>query len=248
MPNYKAAFEAASSDLSTIMSLLGFTSYPGIDPMMRAITNLTLAKEESQALREYLQEEREISSSLLGKYDALEVERDEYEALCNRQAELLSQAIVAIRGPEPELTRWGYADLPLRVKTLADELAHINSLANCGTVQNWLKLSDEDKAKWFALYCQHDDENVEMRRELDELRKDKARLDRLDQLNAALNTKYGTTYRWQVVVNHNVNRLMLGHLKIDLNDQDCNGLPSCRDALDTIMPPQQLDGRGEPAP
>ncbi|SDH48702.1 hypothetical protein [Pseudomonas panipatensis] len=68
------------------------------------------------------------------------------------------------------------------------------------------------------------------------LSKDKARLDRLDQLNAALNAKYGTTYRWQVIVNHNVNRLMLGHLKFDLNDQDCNGLPSCRDALDTIMP------------
>ncbi|MDF3842791.1 hypothetical protein P3W55_13825 [Pseudomonas citronellolis] len=132
MSNYKAAFEAASLDLSAIMTLLGFTSYPGIDPMLRAITDLILAKADAQKLR--------------------------------------------------------------------DEVAA--------------------------------------------LRKDKARLDRLDQLNAALNAKYGTTYRWQLVVNHNVNRLMLGHLQIDLNDQDCNGLSSCRDALDTIMPgasPEQGD-------
>lgn len=52
MPDYKAAFEAASLDLSTIMSALGFTSYPGIDPMLRAITDLILAKAEAQALRE----------------------------------------------------------------------------------------------------------------------------------------------------------------------------------------------------
>lgn len=55
MPDYKAAFEAASLDLSTIMSALGFVSYPGIDPMLRAITNLTLAKAEAQALREQLE-------------------------------------------------------------------------------------------------------------------------------------------------------------------------------------------------
>lgn len=51
----------------------------------------------------------------------------EYEALCNRQAELLSQSIVAIRGPEPELTRWGYADLPLRVKTIVEEVAALRA-------------------------------------------------------------------------------------------------------------------------
>ncbi len=52
MPNYKAAFEATSLDLAAIMTLLGFTSYPGIDPMLRAVTNLVLAKAEAQALRE----------------------------------------------------------------------------------------------------------------------------------------------------------------------------------------------------
>lgn len=75
-----------------------------------------------------------------------------------------------------------------------------------------------------------------LREEVAELRRDKARLDRLDQLNVALNAKYGTTYQWQVIVNHNINRLMLGHLQIDLNDSAAFGLPSCRDALDTIMP------------
>lgn len=124
MPNYKAAFEAASLDLSAIMSLLGFTSYPGIDPMLRTITNLILAQAEGQ----------------------------------------------------------------------------------------------------------------ELSKEVTALRKDKARLDRLDQLSAALNAKYGTTYQWQVIVNHNINRLMLGHLQIDLSDSAAFGLPSCRDALDTIMP------------
>ncbi|HCF2125476.1 TPA: hypothetical protein NH984_006447, partial [Pseudomonas aeruginosa] len=56
--------------------------------------------------------------ALAAEAQALREEVAEYEALCNRQAELLSQSIVAIRGPEPELTRWGYADLPLRVKTI----------------------------------------------------------------------------------------------------------------------------------
>ncbi|HGM6947773.1 TPA: hypothetical protein ACKQDL_002264 [Pseudomonas aeruginosa] len=81
-----------------------------------------------------------------------------------------------------------------------------------------------------------EDENKALREEVAALRKDKARLDRLDQLNVALNAKYGTTYQWQVIVNHNINRLMLGHLQIDLNDSAAFGLPSCRDALDTIMP------------
>ncbi|MFU2648719.1 hypothetical protein [Pseudomonas aeruginosa] len=95
----------------------------------------------------------------------------------------------------------------------------------------------------------HRDERDAARKEVAELRMDKARLDRLDQLNVALNAKYGTTYQWQVIVNHNINRLMLGHLQIDLNDSAAFGLPSCRDALDTIMPGALLnqdkeDGNG----
>ncbi|MGI0618452.1 hypothetical protein ACRCOS_01005 [Pseudomonas aeruginosa] len=88
----------------------------------------------------------------------------------------------------------------------------------------------------YADYAKLEAEAQALRKEVAELRKDKARLDRLDQLNVALNAKYGTTYQWQVIVNHNINRLMLGHLQIDLNDSAAFGLPSCRDALDTIMP------------
>ncbi|EMI6703481.1 hypothetical protein V2E99_006000 [Pseudomonas aeruginosa] len=65
--------------------------------------------------------------ALAAEAQALREEVAEYEALCNRQAELLSQSIVAIRGPEPELTRWGYADLPLRVKTIVEEAAALRA-------------------------------------------------------------------------------------------------------------------------
>lgn len=75
MANYKAAFESASLDLSAIMSLLGFTSYPGIDPMLRAITDLVLAKAEAQTLRE--------------ERDRIERNRDMWKGQCERQAEQL---------------------------------------------------------------------------------------------------------------------------------------------------------------
>ncbi|MFK1470054.1 hypothetical protein ACIUZ0_36530 [Pseudomonas aeruginosa] len=71
--------------------------------------------------------EEEHDAKLRAEAQALMEEVAEYEALCNRQAELLSQSIVAIRGPEPELTRWGYADLPLRVKTIVEEVAALRA-------------------------------------------------------------------------------------------------------------------------
>lgn len=64
------------------------------------------------------------------------------------------------------------------------------------------------------------------------LLQDKARLDWFDRISAALNLRYGAEYRWQVVTNHNVNRLVLGHMVVDLCDHHPNGLPSCRDAID----------------
>lgn len=72
--------------------------------------------------------------------------------------------------------------------------------------------------------------------ENEQLQKDKSRLDWFDGMNKALNAHYGTEYRWKVVVNHNVNRIYLNSLRIiDMNDQDCHGLPSCRDAIDAAM-------------
>jgi hypothetical protein len=68
------------------------------------------------------------------------------------------------------------------------------------------------------------------------LEADKARLDFLDEANRTLNAAYGTTYRWSVVMSHNVNRLMLGrNMSVDLHDSDARGLPSCRDAIDAKM-------------
>lgn len=61
---------------------------------------------------------------------------------------------------------------------------------------------------------------------------DSERLDFLDEVNMRLNAKYGTTYKWKLIMNHNVNRLMLGAGKVDLNDMEANGLTSCRDAID----------------
>ena len=64
---------------------------------------------------------------------------------------------------------------------------------------------------------------------------DTARLDFLDQCNGRLNAKFGTNYHWKLILNHNVSRLMLGHLEVDLNDAEARGLPSCRDAIDEKM-------------
>lgn len=74
-------------------------------------------------------------------------------------------------------------------------------------------------------------------RRVGELEVDKARLDFLDRCNTALNEHYGTAYRWRLVLNHNVNRLMLGNGDVDLHDSDGSNtaLPSCREAIDAQM-------------
>lgn len=67
---------------------------------------------------------------------------------------------------------------------------------------------------------------------------DGARLDWLDGLNAALNRRHGTTYRWRLVLSPNVVRLMVGpggngHVAaIDLHYSEARGVPSCRRAID----------------
>jgi len=45
-------------------------------------------------------------------------ERDDLHALCDRQADILSRVAVALRGPEPPLTRWSHHDLPERVEMI----------------------------------------------------------------------------------------------------------------------------------
>ncbi|WP_121382659.1 hypothetical protein [Pseudomonas aeruginosa] len=67
MNDYKSAFNAAAADISAIIALLGFTKYPGVDPVLRAIADLILEKAENQVLRE----ERDAA---LANVDALAVQ------------------------------------------------------------------------------------------------------------------------------------------------------------------------------
>lgn len=77
--------------------------------------------------------------------------------------------------------------------------------------------------------------------ELVDLRKDKERLDFLDMLNAGLNQRYGTTYGWEMITSHNVNRVFCEDLNtIDLNDAKAHGFKSCRDAIDHKLHELQL--------
>lgn len=73
-------------------------------------------------------------------------------------------------GGNVSVSAFDLLELISTVERLEHDIGRIQSFANCGSVQNWLKLSDEDKAKWFYLYCQKDSENVALRRELDDLR------------------------------------------------------------------------------
>lgn len=72
--------------------------------------------------------------------------------------------------------------------------------------------------------------------EVERLERDRDRLDFLDGLNRAINSRYGTDYRWEMVINHNVNRLMCKFpYGVDLNDAKAHGFRSCRDVIDREM-------------
>ncbi|MBD9629792.1 hypothetical protein [Pseudomonas sp. PDM19] len=51
MNDYKSAFSAMAADIGAIIALLGFDTYPGVDPILRAITDLVLAKAETEGRR-----------------------------------------------------------------------------------------------------------------------------------------------------------------------------------------------------
>lgn len=54
--------------------------------------------------------------------EALRAEIEEMDALLNRQADLLRQTAIALRGPEPDLTRYSHSDIPTRATTAVAEL------------------------------------------------------------------------------------------------------------------------------
>ena len=55
---------------------------------------------------------REALDASQGQAKQLEAEVAELRDLADRQAGLLSRTAIAIRGPEPDLTRWSHHDLP----------------------------------------------------------------------------------------------------------------------------------------
>ena len=58
---------------------------------------------------------------LEARFAALEAELADADGLSKMLGDLLREIDLTIRGPEPELTRSGYPDLPQRVKTLVEE-------------------------------------------------------------------------------------------------------------------------------
>lgn len=61
-----------------------------------------------------------------------------------------------------------YQAMAARIAELEAHLTRIQRLADCGTVQNWLALPDEDKARWFAVTAQRDSEHCKMIAELEQ--------------------------------------------------------------------------------
>ena len=79
-----------------------------------------------------------------------------------------------------------YADaLTLRaeVEQLQARLRRIESIAECGSVQSWLALPDEAKAKWFGLHAEQDSERLRLRAEVERLRQPAARYEHLRRLD-----------------------------------------------------------------
>lgn len=61
------------------------------------------------------------NDSLRAQRDELYADAEESEALRERLSALLKSTAIALRGPEPELTNWGWHDLPERVAALKSQ-------------------------------------------------------------------------------------------------------------------------------
>jgi chromosome segregation ATPase len=144
------------------------------------------------------------------------------------QQELLRQAWLALESAAAELTR-----LTAEVAELRASLAEAREAIDMER--------DYRRAAWNTHQLISDRASVAERErdaalaEVERVKRDKERLDFLDRLNASLNKSFGSTYGWTIIVNHNVNRLVLGGLIVDLNDMEAHGLPSCRKAIDEFI-------------
>lgn len=85
--------------------------------------------------------------------------------------------------------------------------------------------------------------------EWESLKKDKKRLDFLEECHTKLNEQYGTDYGWEIIINHNVVRMMMdcrgGIYQIDLNDAAGGNakIQTCRRAIDKKMEEFEKIGR-----
>lgn len=83
--------------------------------------------------------------------------------------------------------------------------------------------------------------------EWESLKKDKERLDFLEECHTKLNEQSGTDYGWEIIINHNVVRMMMEKNlhKFDLNDAAGGNakIKTCRLAIDKKMEEFEKIGR-----
>jgi len=91
-----------------------------------------------------------------------------------------------------------------------------------------------------------------LERENQKLREDKRRLDFLEAAHDALNSRFGTNYGWDLIINDNVVRVLAGsphptdfHEGIDLNDAQGGKSKhkTCRAAIDDFMENIRYEGK-----
>lgn len=86
--------------------------------------------------------------------------------LCDHIDALQAQLQLANDCQEPLFDE--LAEKQARIAELEAQLTRIQRLADCGTVQNWLALPDEDKARWFAVTAQRDSEHCKLIAEMEQ--------------------------------------------------------------------------------
>lgn len=83
------------------------------------------------------------------------------------------------------LTTKDYKLLQAEADLLRAEVRRINNLANCGSVDNWMTLSDEQKREWFAVTLHVDSEKAKIIREqADEIERLREEVQRLSAVSA----------------------------------------------------------------